>query len=132
MVTLRQVHEAGDLDDPSLVAVSRALVALHDWSFLLGPGLVIGVNTLLLAVLVRRGRLVPRWISTVGLVGGPLVLASSTAVLFGLYDQVSAPAALAALPVTVWEMSLAVYLIARGFRAPAPAAPDPAAALVPA
>ncbi|WP_138734413.1 DUF4386 domain-containing protein [Modestobacter excelsi] len=132
VVTLRRVQGAAGPDDPSLVAVTRALVALHDWSFLLGPGLVIGVNSLLLALLVHRGRLVPRWIATVGLISGPLVLASSTAVLFGLYDQVSAPAALGALPVTVWEMSLAVHLIVRGFRASAPAAPDTPAALVPA
>ena len=130
VVTLRQVHPAdGTPDDASVATVTRALVAVHDWSFLLGPGLVIGVNTLLLALLVHRGRLVPRWISTLGLIGGPLVLASSTAVLFGLYDQVSAPAAVGALPVTAWEMSLAVHLVVRSFRAPASTAPDPTAPL---
>ncbi|MGY1730088.1 DUF4386 domain-containing protein [Geodermatophilus sp. SYSU D01045] len=114
VVALRQ----GD-HDASLVGVARGLVALHDATFLVGPGLVIGVNTLLLATLVYRGRLAPRWIAVTGLVGGPVVFLSSTAVLFGLHDQVSAVAGLAALPVTVWEMGLAVYLIARGFRSPA-------------
>ena len=73
----------------------------------------------------HRSGLVPRWIAVLGLVGGPLVLVSSTAVLFSLYEQVSAVAGLAALPVTAWEMSLAGYLIAKGFRPvalPAPAA----------
>jgi Domain of unknown function (DUF4386) len=114
VVTLRQ-HSAGT-DDGALVAVGRSLVALHDWTFLLGPGLVIGVNSLLLAYLMYRSRLVPRWIAVLGLVGGPLVFASSTAVMFGLYDQVSAPAGLAALPVTAWEMSLAAYLVVKGFK----------------
>ncbi|MGY1786552.1 DUF4386 domain-containing protein [Geodermatophilus sp. SYSU D00698] len=109
-------------DDASSVAVARGLVALHDATFLVGPGLVIGVNTLLLAALVHRGHLAPRWIAVTGLVGGPLVFLSSTAVLFGVYEQVSVWGFLCAVPVTVWEMSLAVYLIARGFRtAPAPA-----------
>jgi hypothetical protein len=40
-------------------------------------------------------------------------------VLFGLYDQVSAPGTLAALPVFAWEMSLAAYLVVKGF-APSP------------
>ncbi|MGY1778655.1 DUF4386 domain-containing protein [Geodermatophilus sp. SYSU D00804] len=109
-------------DDASSVAVARGLVALHDATFLVGPGLVIGVNTLLLAALVHRGRLAPRWIAVTGLVGGPLVFLSSTAVLFGVYEQVSVWGFLCAVPVTVWEMGLAVYLIARGFRtAPTPA-----------
>jgi hypothetical protein len=113
-------------DDEALVAVARALIAVHDWTFLLGPGLVIGINSTLLAWLMRRSGLVPRWITTIGLVGGPLVFVSSTAVLFGLYDQVSAIAGLAAVPVFLWEMSLAGRLIARGFT---PAAADRAAAL---
>ena len=98
------------------VATGKALVALHDATFLFGPGLVIGINTLLLASLMYRSQLVPRAIARIGLVGGPLVFASSVAVMFGAYDQVSSPALLAALPVFAWEMSLAVWMIAKGFR----------------
>jgi hypothetical protein len=98
--------------------VARALVALHDWTFLLGPGLVIGVNSLLLALLMHRSQLVPRWIAVLGLVGGPLVFASSTAVVFGLIGDTSPWRFVAALPVLAWEMSLAVRLIARGFSTP--------------
>lgn len=103
-------------DGEVLVTAQRALIAVHDQMFLLGPGLVIGVNSLLLAWLMHRSGLVPRWIAVLGLVGGPLVLVSSTAVLFGLYEQVSVVAGLAALPVAAWEMCLAGYLIAKGFR----------------
>lgn len=116
LVTLRQTASAAD---DGLVAVARSLVALHDWTFLLGPGLVIGVNTVLLAWLMHRSGLVPQWIAVVGLVGGPLVFASNTAVMFGLLDDTSPWRMLAAVPVTVWEMSLAVRLIGKGFSAPA-------------
>ena len=125
LVTLRQ---GGGPED---VAVARALVALHDWTFLVGPGLVIGVNSLLLALLVHRARLAPRWIAALGLVGGPLVLLSSTAVLFGLLDDTSPWRFVAALPVTAWEMSLAVRLIARGYSTP-PVLRPPAAVPAPA
>ena len=116
LVALRQDHAGGGADDGALAAAGDALVALHDAMFLLGPGLIIGINSLLLAYVMYRSGLVPRWIAVVGMVGGPVVLASSTAVLFGAYEQVSAFAGLFAFPVFVWEMSLAAYLIAKGFR----------------
>ena len=122
IVTLRQdAAGAAGGDAVSMVTTARALVALHDWTFLFGPGLAIGVNTALLAWIMYRSALVPRWIAAVGLAGGPLVFASSVAVLFGAYAQTSAVAALAAAPVFVWEMSLAARLIAKGVVAsPAP------------
>jgi hypothetical protein len=118
VAALRQDAAAGD--GASLIATGKALVAVHDATFLLGPGLAIGINTLLLASVMYRSRLVPRSIAMLGLVGGPLVFASSTAVLFGAYEQVSELALLAAIPVFAWEMSLAVRLLVKGFdRSPA-------------
>jgi hypothetical protein len=119
VVTLRQ-HLAGTpgagADPGALVTVSRALVAVHDWTFLIGPGQVIGLNTLLLATLMYRSRLVPRAIAIIGLAGGPLIFLSSLGVLAGAYPQLSLAGSLPAVPVAVWEMSLAVWLIAKGFR----------------
>jgi len=115
VVALRQ-DVGTTADGATAQLVVRALVGVHDATFLMGPGLVIGVNTFLLALLMLRSGLVPRWIATVGVIGGPLVLLSSCAVLLGVYDQVSTVAGLAALPVFVWEMSLAVYLVAKGYR----------------
>jgi hypothetical protein len=118
VATLRQ--DAAAEGGASLIMTGKALVAVHDATFLLGPGLAIGINTLLLASVMYRSRLVPRAIAVIGLVGGPLVFASSTAVLLGAYEQVSGPALLAAIPVFAWEMSLAVRLLVKGFdRSPA-------------
>src|SRR5437867_1289308 len=124
VVTLRQAF-AGEpgAGGASLVVAGRALVAMHDWTFLFGPNLALGVNTSLLAYLMFRSGLVPRVIAVLGLVGGPLIFASGTAVLFGLYGQTSAWGAVTALPVFAWEMSLAVWMIVKGFN-PAPWAQD--------
>jgi len=122
VVTLRRDFAAGAGAGTTLVALGRALVATHDWTFLFGPGLAIGVNTLLLAYLMYRSRLVPQLIAVIGLIGGPLIFASSAAVLFGRYEQVSAWGLIAAIPVSAWEMSLAVWLIVKGFKPPALAA----------
>ncbi|WP_327064118.1 DUF4386 domain-containing protein [Kitasatospora purpeofusca] len=116
VVTLRQDAGAG------AATAARALVAVHDWTFLLGPNVVLGANSLALAFLMHRSRLVPRPVALLGLIGGPLILASAVAVLFGLYPQVSAIGSLAALPVFAWEVTLAVRLIVKGF---APAAHRP-------
>jgi hypothetical protein len=116
VVTLRQdLAGAAGANAAALVALGKALVAVHNWTFLFGPGLAIGVNTLTLAYLMYRSGLVPRLIAVLGLIGGPLVFASAAAVLFGLYEQVSMWGSIAAIPVFAWEMSLAVWLIAKGF-----------------
>jgi hypothetical protein len=97
--------------------VSTALVALHGWTFLLGPGLLAGFgNGLLLGYLMYTSGLVPRPMALLGLVVGPLVSASGIAVLFGLYDQVSVWSGIATIPQFLWEATLGIYLIVRGFR----------------
>ena len=63
-----------------------------------------------------RSRLVPRIIPTIGLIGAPILFASSTATLFGAYDQVSSWAILGALPIAIWEFSLGVWLVVKGFK----------------
>jgi hypothetical protein len=113
VVTLRR-QGAGDAD--ALVAVGAALVAVRDWTFLLGPGVMAGVNALLLGTLVYRSRQVPRIIPLLGLVGAPLLLASDLATLFGANDQLSAWSAVAVVPIFLWELSLGVWLLVRGLR----------------
>jgi hypothetical protein len=97
--------------------VGKSLVAIHDWTFLLGPGFVVGIgNGLLLGYLMYRSGLVPRRMAMLGLVGGPLVCASGVAVLFGAIGRGSAWQGIATVPEIAWELSLGVYLIAKGFR----------------
>ena len=50
-----------------------------------------------------------------GLIGAPLLLISSTATLFGMFDQVSPAAFFLALPIAAWEFSLGVWLVVKGF-----------------
>ena len=82
----------------------------------LGPGLMAALNALLLGSLMYRSRLVPRLIPSIGLIGAPLLLAATVATLFGHIEQFSTVAALAALPVAAWELSLGIYLVVKGFK----------------
>src|SRR5215210_3914189 len=115
VVTLRQGAAGADAD--SLLAVGQSLVAIHDWTFLLGPGFVVGVgNGLLLGYLMYRSGLVPPRRAGLGLVGGPLVCASGIAGMFGAFEQGSAGQFIATIPEIAWEASLGIYLIAKGFK----------------
>ena len=117
VVTLRKDFAgATGLDAASLMVIGKSLVVVHNWTFLFGPSLAIGVNTLLLAYLMYTSRLVPRIIPILGLIGGPVIFASGTAEMFGLYQQISVWGSIGAIPVFAWEMSLAVWMIARGFK----------------
>ena len=117
VVTLRQAFAgATGASAASLIVAGKSLVVIHNWTFLVGPSLAIGVNTLLLAYLMYRSGLVPRVIPLLGLIGGPVIFAAGTAEMFGVFQQVSVWGAIAAIPVTVWEMSLAVWMIVKGFK----------------
>ncbi len=117
VVTLRQdLAGAAGADAASLLTAGKSLVAFHDWTFLLGPGVLAGLgNGMLLGYLMYRSGLVPRRLALLGLIGGPLQFASATAMLFGLYEQVSVWAAIAVLPEFFWELSLGIWLTVKGF-----------------
>lgn len=116
IVTLHDAAGASEATAGSLVGPARALAALHDWTFLVGPGLAPAINAICLATVLYRTRLVPRLIPTLGLIGAPMLVASSVATLFGAFDQVSSPAFVLALPIAAWEFSLGVWMVVKGFR----------------
>jgi hypothetical protein len=129
LVTLRQ-DVGGAAADGSLVSVGRSLVAIHDWTFQLGPGWVVGVgNGLILGYLMYRSGLVPRGLAMLGLIGGPLIIASGTAIIFDVFEPGSAGQVIATIPEFFWELGLGIYLVVKGFR-PSPittgyGTPDP-------
>jgi hypothetical protein len=123
VVTLR--HDVGAAGGDSLVIAGRSLVAVHDWTFLLGPGWVVGVgNGLILGYLMYRSGLVPRGMTWLGLIGGPLIILSGTLVLFDVIEPGSSGQAIATIPEFFWELSLGIYLIVKGFR-PSPILEEP-------
>ena len=116
VVTLRR-DAGGVAGAGSLVPVGRSLVAIHQWTFVLGPGWVVGIgNGLLLGYLMYQSGLVPRGMAMLGLIGGPLILISGSAVLLNVIDRGSAPQAIATIPEFLWELSLGIYLVVKGFK----------------
>ncbi|MEO8065566.1 MAG: DUF4386 domain-containing protein [Candidatus Doudnabacteria bacterium] len=110
VVSLRQAGAGA-----GALVTGHALMALYDRLFLLGQSLMPGINAVLLGTLLYRSRLVPRFLPVLGLIGAPLLLAADLAVLFGLIDRVSTLALVTALPIALWEFSLGIWLIIKGF-----------------
>jgi Domain of unknown function (DUF4386) len=132
IVGLRQDLADAGRSSGALVDVARGLLAVHDQTALLGPQLCAGLgNGILLGSLMWRSRLLPRPMVMVGLVGGPLALAAGVGVLLGAWDISSGfPVAITA-PEAIWELSLSVWLLVKGFR-PSPFLTGPAVDLSPA
>jgi hypothetical protein len=121
VVTLRQDAAAGT-DAASLVTTGQALVSIQNVTFLIGQGLLPGINGILLGFLFFRSGLVPRVLPAIGLIGGPLMISSVVGQLFGINEQVSTWSIIALVPIFLWEFSLGLWLVFKGFRPSAVAA----------
>jgi hypothetical protein len=108
-------------DDPGAASLAVSLAAIKDWTFLLGPGFIVGWgNGLILGYLMYRSELVPRWMAWLGLVGGRLIVLSGIGVLFDWWDAGGTVQSLATIPEFLWELSLGIYAAVRGFRPSSP------------
>jgi hypothetical protein len=117
IVALRQDLADAPNNSGGPIDVAGGLLAVHDQTALFGPQFCAGLgNGILLGYLMWRSRLLPRPMVMIGLIGGPLALLAGIGVLLGVWDTASGlPVALTA-PEAIWEFSLSVWLLARGFR----------------
>src|ERR687886_32176 len=104
--------------------VAYTVAAIKDWTFLLGPGWVVGWgNGLILGYLMYRSELVPRRAAWLGLIGGPPIILSGAAILFtgnDPSDTLRSLQGLATIPEFLWELFLGVYCTFKGFRPSSP------------
>ena len=111
VVTMRQ-HAAG----ANALVTSQTLVTMYDRIFLIGQSFMPAVNDILLGLLLFKSRLVPRGLSLIGLIGGPVLIVGDILVLFGHIGQHDSTTGLFALPVALFEFSLGIYLVVKGFK----------------
>lgn len=111
VVTLRQTGAGAEA-----LITSRTLVTMYDRMFLISQSFLPAINDLLLGFILYHSRIVPRGLSLIGIIGGPVLLIGTFSVLFGLIGQREPLAALSAVPVAVFEFSLGIYLLVKGFK----------------
>jgi hypothetical protein len=101
--------------------VAYVLAAIKDWTFILGPGWMVGWgNGLILGYMMYRTELVPRPWPWLGLIGGPLIIITGTAAMFDGGHPSGTLQGLATIPEAAWELFLGVYCTIWGFRREAP------------
>jgi hypothetical protein len=119
IVALRQPGATG-VEATSLTTVGSALVSGYNGATLLGQSLMPAFNALFLGTLLYRSGLVPRALPVLGLIAAPILITSTLLTMFGAVEQYSAISGLTAIPIAVWEFSLGLYLVFKGFKASAP------------
>ena len=102
-------------DSASYILAGKSLLALQNWTFAFGPNIALGPSTFMIGFMLYKSKLVPCTIAIMGIVGGPLIFACGVLVMFGAFPQISLWGGLLAIPVFVYEMSLAIRLLSRGF-----------------
>ena len=126
IVSLRETRVVG-ADAATLVTVQHSLLAVRDWSFVLGTG-VPALNAVLLGTLMFRSRLVPRAIPVLGLIGAPLFTSWIVGYLLGITEAGTPWHAIGVAPIFFWELSLGLWMTFKGFRKDAPLMVEAAAA----
>ena len=130
VVTLRRDAGAtSGVDQASLVTTGHALVAIRDYTFQFGPNVAAALNALMIGTILYRSRLVPRIIPAMGLLAVLPLLVAAVATILGVTEQGSAWFAAGGALIFVWELSLGIYLVVKGFKpSPLTAAAPPAGA----
>jgi hypothetical protein len=107
------------LDASGGADLAAALKDLKDWTFLVGPGLIVPFgNGLILGYLMYRSGLVPRRMAWLGLIGGPILFFSNLGVLFDWWER--STVMILVLPEAIWELFVGIYCAIWGFRRDSP------------
>jgi hypothetical protein len=124
LASLHQVGAAVGADSTALLTSGASFVGTYNAAFLIGQGLMPATNAVLLGSLMYRSGLVPRIIPTLALIGGPLMISSVFGQVLGINEQVSVWSGVALLPIFVWEFSLGLWLVFKGFKPSPVLAPE--------
>lgn len=115
MLALGSISMRTGIEASASYAVGHALIALHDWTFIVGPHFLLGVNTLIYSSLFFRSGLVPQPLALLGIIGASLILVVGGIEVLGVITPYSATTMALAMPIAVYEMVLAGRLILKGF-----------------
>ena len=119
VVTLQRNPSAGT--QATLGSIAYTLAAIKDWTFLLGPGFVVGIgNGLLLGYLMYRSELVPRRWAMLGVIAGSLIIITGVVAMFGVIKTGGPVMGIATAPEFIWELFLGIYPLVWGFNLAAP------------
>jgi Domain of unknown function (DUF4386) len=114
LMSIVSLHQSGA--GAAALGAAQGLAAQYQYTFFFAQSFIPAANAVLLGSLLYQSRLVPRWLPTLGLIGAVMLVVAWVGVLAGIIKAISPAAAVATLPIAVWEFSLGIYLTFFGFR----------------
>lgn len=115
LVLNKEYMNHANADVPSFQTSARILKTIKDWTFVFGPHFMLGINTFIYSLIFFQSKLVPRKLSVLGMAGAILIFSAAILEMFGIISQYSGEIIIMALPIALYEMILAVWLIVKGF-----------------
>lgn len=94
-----------------------SFISLHKWTFMLGPNFMLSINTFIYSFVFYKTKIIPSNLARLGLLASFLIMTAAILELFGVIQQISTWGILLALPIALYEMTLAIYLITKGTKA---------------
>lgn len=94
-----------------------SFIFLHKWTFMLGPNFMLSINTFIYSFVFYKTKIIPSNLARLGLLASFLIMTAAILELFGVIQQISTWGILLALPIALYEMTLAIYLITKGTKA---------------
>jgi hypothetical protein len=118
LIPLSQEFIKAKIPDVSyFLSLGSLLISVYNWTWLLGPMILLGITALILNGTFYHSKMIPRFISIWGFIGGLLIIVAGLFGMFGL--SIKSPISiLLGLPIALNEMVLALWLIVKGFRLP--------------
>jgi Domain of unknown function (DUF4386) len=116
LVTLSQSYSTTNAPNiDSFKTIGSVLKGIHDWAFMLGPNFMLGINTFIYSYVFYTSNLIPRKIAVIGIIGAVLIFIAAFLEMFDIIRQISIEGIVLAIPIFIYEMTLAIWLITKGF-----------------
>lgn len=107
-------HNNSDISLQTANTVGYALKSVHKWCFMLGPNFMLAINTFIYNYVFRKENILPKYLTTWGMIAAALIMCAAIFELFGVFNQLSVWGIILALPIAIFEMTFAVMLIVKG------------------
>ena len=104
-------------DKANAQILGLSFIFLHKWTFMLGPNFMLSINTFIYSFVFYKTKIIPSNLARLGLLASFLIMTAAILELFGVIQQISTWGILLALPIALYEMTLAIYLITKGTKA---------------
>jgi hypothetical protein len=125
LLTVSEIYgKTGAADASTLQTLGSMLTATRHWTEMWGA-IIFSIGGLMICALFYQTRLVPRWLSGWGLIGGVLYIVANLVSIFGPLHKapdIGVGIGLLLIPTAIQEMVFAVWMIVKGFNPSAIAA----------